>query len=364
MKTEQLPVRKWLARGLSLIFILTLLSTGYLLYQSARHGVNIDFGKFRIDGLLAAVVILIFSWLVEAGRLSIIIHGMGGSYPAEKIYFFKVLAINLATNFTGNITPFYSGGIPTQAYLLCKAGLPAGKSSAVVTLRVIMSSLVFTLLTPFLLLFYHSKLTGGYLRNATSVAIPIAFGLSGLLLLFIIRPVIATSFLSWLMKRLAKGRRPGGKESRVQAFIHKLLNQIEVFRCSIQNFRNGICIYLSFLLSALYWASFFAIAPFLMIACGIEINGMFWQIIFLQFILVFIISYIPVPSGSGIMEIGFYSVFSFIPPPLRALLIFVWRMFSYHIATIVGGVILVRLINQTTGHRTPKYVPAPEALPK
>ena len=235
MKTEQLPVRKWFVRGLSLIFILTLLSTGYLLYQSARHGANIDFAKFKPGGFAIVLAILIFSWLVEAGRLSIIIDGMAGNEPFGKIPFFKVLEINIATNFAGNITPFYSGGIPTQVYLLCKAGLSAGKSSAVVTLRVIMSSLVFTILTPFLLLFYHSKLTGGYLRDATSIAIPIAFGLSGLLLLFIIRPVIATNFLTWLTKRLTKGRRD--KESKCFAVRFKTSGMVSPFICPFYSAR-------------------------------------------------------------------------------------------------------------------------------
>lgn len=363
MKTEQLPVRKWLVRGLTLILIFTLLSTGYLLYQSAAHGLKIDFQKFRLDAFGTAILILILSWLIEASRLSFIINGIADNDPAQKIHFAKVLEINLATSFAGNITPFYSGGIPTQIYLLCQAGLQPGKSSAVVTLRVIISSLVFTLLTPFLLLFYRSRLTDGYMRNATSIAIPIAFVLSGLLLLFIIKPGIASNFLTLLMKLFTKKRstrEPSQKsKSRVQTFINRLFTQIEVFHDSIKQFRNGIYFYLAFLFSVLYWAGFFAIAPFLMYACGINVSGMFWQIILFQFILVFIVAYIPIPSGSGIMEFGFYSVFSFIPPPLRALFIFIWRILSYHIATFVGGFILVKLINQQSDR-----VRHPEAVPK
>ncbi len=369
MKTNQLPVHKWLSRGLTLIFVFSLLSTGYLLYQSANHGLKIDFQKFKFDAFGVAILILISSWLIEASRLSFIINGIALNNKAvngldERIPFVKVLEINLATNFAGNITPFYSGGIPTQIYLLCKAGLQPGRSSAVVTLRVIMSSLVFTILTPFLLLFYHAKLTDGYMRNATSIAIPIAFALSGLLLLFIVKPRIAGNLLALLMKLFTKKRssqKPQQKsESRAHAFINKLFVEIEVFHDSIKLFRKGIYFYLAFLFSAFYWASFFAIAPFLMYACGIDTGDMFWQIIFFQFILVFIIAYIPIPSGSGVMELGFYSVFGFIPPPLRALFIFIWRFLSYHIATFVGGVILVKIINQPQPERRPEL---PEAVP-
>jgi uncharacterized protein (TIRG00374 family) len=370
MNTNQLPVRKWLVRGLTLIFVCTLLSTGYLLYQSAAHGLNIDFRKFKYDAFGAAILILIASWLIEASRLSFIINGMtvGGGVSSNdtdkgfngKIPFTKILEINLAANFAGNITPFYSGGIPTQVYLLCKAGLQPGKSSAVVTLRVIMSSLVFTILTPFLLLFYHAKLTDGYLRNATTIAIPIAFMLSGLLLLFIARPRIAGNLLAFFVKLLKRKPSPQKPESRVHALINKLFTEIEAFQDSIKHFRKGIYFYLAFLFSALYWAGFFAIAPFLMYACGINVTSAFWQIIFFQFILVFIIAYIPIPSGSGIMEFGFYSVFSFIPPPLRALFIFIWRFLSYHVATFAGGFILVKLINRPDRERQPE---PEEAIP-
>lgn len=341
MKTEQLPIRNWFLSGLSLILFFTILSTGYLFLNSGTHGLQIDFSKFKFDSFGLVLLMLISSWLIESSRISFIVTGLG-----ERISFFKVLEINLATAFTGNITPFYSGGIPTQIYLLCKTGLSPGKSSAVVTMRVILSTLVFTILTPFLLLLYHTKLTNNYLRHVTSIAIPIAFALAALLLLFITRPRIASDLLAFLMSPFRTTR----FHRKLQPIIIKLFKEIEIFQNSIKEFRRGIYFYLAFLFSILYWSCFFAIAPCLMSACGIKFGDQFWQIIFFQFILVFMIAYIPIPSGSGVMELGLYSVFSFIPPGMRALFIFAWRLISYHIVTFVGGIILIKLINKPVQH--------------
>jgi uncharacterized protein (TIRG00374 family) len=346
MEINRLPISKWFPKGLSLILVFTLASAGYLLYSAAASGLKIDFQQFNYLALGLAILALLSSWLIEGTRISLIITGL-----AEKISFFKVLGINLATAFTGNITPFYSGGIPMQIYLLCKEGITPGKSSAVVTLRVILSTLIFTILTPFLLLGYHLKLTHGIMRQITAIAIPIAFIISGLLLLFIIKPKITQNLFAFLIKLVKASR----IQKHWQPFMAKLLTELETFHNSIKEFRKGIYFYLAFLFSLLYWICFFSIAPLLMYACGINITERFFQIIFFQFILVFIIAYVPIPSGSGVMELGFYSVFWFIPPQLRALFIFSWRLLSYHMATLVGGIIILKFINRH--NRQPVVLP-------
>jgi glycosyltransferase 2 family protein len=346
MEITRFPIRKWFPQGLSLILVFSLASAGYLLYNSAASGLKIDFRHFNYFALGLAILTLLGSWLIEGTRISLIITGLG-----EKVSFFKILGINLATAFSGNVTPFYSGGIPIQIYLLCKSGISPGKSSAIVTLRVILSTLIFTILTPFLLLFYHMKLTHGIMRRITMTAIPIAFIFSGLLLLFIIKPKITQNLFAFLVKLVKITR----IQKHLQPFMAKLLAEIETFHNSIKEFRKGIYFYLAFLFSLLYWTCFFSIAPFLMYACGINIAQRFFQIIFFQFILVFVIAYIPVPSGSGVMELGFYSVFRFIPPQLRVLFIFCWRLLSYHMVTLVGGIIILKLIKRQ--NRQPVVLP-------
>ncbi|MCL6591854.1 MAG: flippase-like domain-containing protein [Firmicutes bacterium] len=337
MKSETLPIQKWLARGLSLVIIFTLISTGFMLLHSSAWNLKIDFSRLNYLALGLACLALLVSWIAEGGRIKVIAAGLG-----EKITLAKVLGINLAAACTANITPFYSGGIPTQIYLLCRNGIQPGKSSAIVTLRLIISTLIFTLFAPFLLLFYHTKFSFGIARQITAVAIPLAFLGSALMIFFIINPKLLGNFFAFLIG-LFKNHRFSQK---IKSRLERLLEEIETFHQSIKDFRNGIHFYIAFLLSILYWISFFSIAPLLIYTFGASGPGVFLETILLQFILVFIVAYIPIPSGSGVMELGLYSVFIFVPSlQLRTIIILIWRFLSYHVATFVGGVILIKQIH-------------------
>lgn len=346
MKQNSLPLKEWLTKGLTIALILTLASTLFIFLHSsssAKHAFN--WGQFNFLAFFLACLVLLGSWLMEAVRIHLITTGLGEEIPLRRIF-----GINLATTFSGNITPFYSGGVPTQIYLLCRNGMQPGKASAVVTIRVIFSTLVFTITVPFLLLFYHAKFSVGVVRQATSVAIPLAFLVSAVLIGLIVKPKIAKVGCSFLINKFEKFK----FFQRILPRIEHLLNELDVFHQAIQQFRRGINLYLVILCSFLYWTLFFAIAPFVMFALGINVANLFWEIIFFQFILVFIISYLPIPGGSGVMELSFYSILVFIPANLRAIFVLFWRLLSYYISTFIGGLVLLRMIRRRN--------PAAEAL--
>lgn len=338
MKQNSLPLKQWISKGLTIAFILALLSTGYIfIHSSSATKYVIHWDKFNYLALAAACLALVGSWLLEALRIYLILTGLG-----EKISLKRIMGINLATTFTGNITPFYSGGVPTQIYLFCRDGIQAGKASAIVTMRVILSTLVFTTIVPFLLLFYNRKFSFGPIHQVTSIAIPIAFIVSGLLIGFIINPKLAKALFVAFIKKFSANR----WVQKLVPALERIIQELDVFHESIRQFRHGINFYLTLLCSFLYWALFFSIAPFVMFALGINAAHIFLEIIVFQFILVFIISYLPIPGGSGVMELSFYSILVFIPSNLRAMFVLFWRFLSYYLTTFVGGVVLLRIMNQ------------------
>ena len=195
MKSTSLPIRDWFIKGLSVVLILTLCSTGYLFFNSASAGKWSGWHKFNFIAFGFACLAVICTWLVEGLRIYLITSGLG-----EKVSFKTIVGINLAATFSGNITPYASGGIPTQVYLLCQNGINPGKSSAIVTLRIVLSSLFYTLFVPFLLLFYRSKFSTGIMHQVTNVAIPLAFVLSAVLIVFILKPRFAKNLLAFVIK--------------------------------------------------------------------------------------------------------------------------------------------------------------------
>ncbi|HYH05276.1 MAG TPA: lysylphosphatidylglycerol synthase transmembrane domain-containing protein [Bacillota bacterium] len=337
MKKLPPQMQKWFRGGFSLVLILTLCSSALILINSIPKNVDSLWKNLNYPVLVLAFVALVFSWLIEAVRIWLIASGLG-----EKISLLKILNINLATSFIGNITPFYSGAVPTQIYLLTQNGIQAGRSSAIVTIRLIVSTLIFTLFAPFLLFSYHKTFSAGIMQIVISVAIPISALISLLLIVFIIKPKVAKYLVNYLLKLLHRTR----LSSKITPFVTKFLNELEIFHDSIKEFRKAFNFYLVILTTFGYWVCFFAVAPLLMQAFGLNTPGMFVKSILLQFILFFIMAYMPVPGGSGIMELGLFSVLSFVPIQIRAILILVWRFLSYHLSTLVGGIILLRIINR------------------
>ncbi len=336
MKKQAFPLKKLLIKGLSLVIILAIVSSVILFTSSITSGNWPKLNQLNYLALGLACLSLILSWLAEGFRIKMIASGLG-----EQIPFIKLLSINLASSFTGNVTPFNSGGVPTQIFLLCRNGLTPGKAGALVTIRIIISTLLFTIVSPFLILFYHTRFSFGILHHVTTIAIPLAVLLSIGLIAFIVKPKLASNLLMKILNLLKLGR----LKHRIGPYLDKVTLEAEVFHRSIKEFRNWLNIILVFFLTVLYWVFFFGIAPLLMYAFGLNPAGRFMEIILLQFILVFVLAYLPIPGGTGVMELSLFSVLVFIPLQLRAIFILLWRFLSYYLSTFVGGVVLLKLLN-------------------
>lgn len=337
MKKQSFPLQKLLVKGLSLVILLTIISLFFLFSASATPDNWPKLSLLNYPAFGLACLSLFLSWLAEGLRVKMIAFGLG-----ERLSFGAICGINLAATFTGNVTPFNSGGVPTQIFLLCRKGLTPGKAGALVTIRMVITTLLFTFVSPFLILFYHARFSFGILHQITTIAIPLAIALSLGLIAFLIKPKLATSLLLGVLNSL-KLSRLGHK---IGPYLQRLTAEAETFQRSIKKFRNWLNIILIFLLTIVYWVFFFGIAPLLMYAFGLNPAGKVLEIILLQFVLVFLLAYLPIPGGSGVMELSLFSVMIFIPLQLRAVFIVIWRFLSYYLSTVVGGIVLLRLINK------------------
>lgn len=341
MKTNSFPLKKLLIKGLSVVILLTIISSFFLFSTSLNSGRLIKLHQLNYLALGLACLALIFSWLAEVFRIKIIASGLG-----ERISFLKIFGINLASTFTGNVTPFNSGGVPTQIFLLCRNGLTPGRAGALVTIRIVVTTLLFTIVAPFLLLFYHTRFSFGILRNITTIVIPLAAVLSIGLTIFILNPKLTADLLMKLLNFLKLGR----LGRWIEPFLDRIILEAEIFHSSIKEFRNWLNIILVFFFTIVYWLFFFGIAPLLMYAFGLNPADKIIEIILLQFILMFILAYLPIPGGTGVMELSLYSILVFVPLQFRAVFILLWRFLSYYLSTFVGGFVLLKLINQPVQH--------------
>lgn len=253
----------------------------------------------------------------------------------------------MATLFSGNITPFTSGGAPTQVYLLHRSGISLGKSTAVVTLRMVLSTLFFTIGGPILIFLFQHELLNQL--NLTAFAVPIrialflALGFSVGIVFILWRPSRGNTFADWLFGLKWVQRLLGDRTASWRAAFTKEMGEFNDALLLIR--KKPLQLFWILVYTLVYWIIFFSIAPAILLGFGLSIRSELTWIIFLQFVLLFLLSFIPIPGGSGVAELGFYSVFAFfVPKHILAIFVAIWRLLSYHLSTLVGGVFFLKLI--------------------
>ena len=88
--------------------------------------------------------------------------------------------------------------------------------------------------------------------------------------------------------------------------------------------------------SLMFWASSMLVMPMVLVALGY--HGYFWQAAVASLVVYLLMPFVPVPGGSGVGELGFYSIFSsFLTSDLAGLLTLIWRFFDFYLGLLVGG---------------------------
>src|SRR5690606_27211465 len=166
---------------------------------------------------------------------------------------------------------------------------------------------------------------------------------AGVLLLLLFRPAKGT-FLIRRFFRLKLVQKILG--TKAETLCQKLLTEGEEFRASLRTISVDKTIPVLFVVFLTFcsWISTLLIAPAVMMAFGVNIHGKFFRILLLECVIYFLLSFVPIPGGSGVAEIGFFSLFAiYLPKHLQAISVTIWRLLSYYLNTLVGGVCFLRL---------------------
>ena len=117
--------------------------------------------------------------------------------------------------------------------------------------------------------------------------------------------------------------RVAGETSRLRAFLR------EIVRLGWKQ------ILLAALCSLMFWASSMLVMPIVLVALGY--HGYFWQAAVASLVVYLLMPFVPVPGGSGVGELGFYSIFSsFLTSDLAGLLTLIWRFFDFYLGPAGG----------------------------
>ncbi|HBL36310.1 MAG TPA: hypothetical protein DDZ55_05825 [Firmicutes bacterium] len=332
----------FIRKGMLITLTIGLITMGGLLFSSTTTATWHSLRLIHPKNICLMLGIVVLSWLVEGLRVKTIAHLLD-----EEVGFFTLLRINLASIFSGNITPLYSGTIPTQVYLLHQHGISIGKASAIVTIRLSFTSLLVSIGGPILLYIFRGKLLDELgLSNLTEFVdyiLLLALALSALLLFLLLRPRKGEYLIKKVFGFKFVQKIFGNKAETLQ---EKILAEGEEFRAALGTLfvDKTLQVLFVFFLTFCSWLSTLLIAPAIMMAFGVNVHGKIFRIILLECVIHFLLSFVPIPGGSGAAEIGFFSIFAiYLPKHLQAISVTLWRLLSYYLNTLVGGLCFLRL---------------------
>jgi len=281
--------------------------------------------------ILFILTIVILSLIVDTLRIKNLLSALGEVLPFA--YLFK---FNLSTFFIGYITPFGSGALPLTLYLMNKKNISPNKSLMIFTVKLLFSGIFFGTVPPILLIFFRKQLELGATLSAFAILVSIVLILLLILLIYII---LKPQFIIYIVNKVEEI--PFIKKRNYNIFFETTRNEIIQYHKNFQDLfkvSSGAKFFLVQLLYAIiFWLLFYSIAPILLIAMGVKFNLL--SIIGRQLIFYDILAYSFIPSGAGVVEVGFASIFSnILPKVLLGIFVGIWRFFTYYVYLIASAI--------------------------
>ncbi|MDI6601642.1 MAG: flippase-like domain-containing protein [Thermoanaerobacteraceae bacterium] len=284
--------------------------------------------------ILLMILMMFCTWIVDTLRVHNLLSIMG-----ERISFFYLLVSNIASHFIGAITPFQSGALPALVYYLSRRNVKLNKGIIAVTGRLLYSLLFFGIFPLFLTVFFFNRLgLNIYLRILAIGASLFLF----LLLLGCWYLMVNPHFVELLTVRIGYStviKRVTFKRSR-DKWIWRIIKEIKEYNKNFKimlSYGTKVTI-IQFAYTVMFWFIFFNFATVLMKAMGFSVD--WFNVLARQTIFYSILTYNPIPSGSGVVELGYAAIFAnMVPTSFLGIFVGMWRFFSFYMYVIVSGII-------------------------
>jgi len=309
-------------------------------WAEAAHELWGAFRTMKFSFLLLATAAALARFYMDILRVQMLSKAAGRWMP-----FRSSAEFNLGGLFLGAVTPFQSGGIPLQLFILRRLGLSIGAGGAVIAFRGILTGIIFVLVLPVMVLFFREFLVSSVVRSLGKYLM-VLYSVMLLLLFFaLIRPgEMKRRLLSF--DALLRRRRIV-RTDRFERLYGLLFEQIEEFRnCSRGYFRSK-----RGLLSAAFLASVGGvvlsslIAPAILYGLGQAPSVL--ACLMLATLLIYILAFVPTPGASGFAEVGAYSLFLLVADKgTLGIFVLLWRFFTLYLGAFLGGVLLLRMLRK------------------
>jgi len=333
---------------------LTGLATGVVLRLTWQERSWRELQSFDTRWLLVALGLVLGAWVADVWRLQAMGLGMGYRIP-----FRVALRTNLLGYFLSAITPFTVGGGPVQIYSLYRAGLPVGHAAAAVMGSGFIAHLSLAILG--LVLVFGLDLTVS--------ADPMVDEIVRWVLLIYAIGLFALTMLLWQVHRARRviggivyralrlfshPERARARASAVDAAVVELSHGLRQVVG-----RWGGWALVGAAAYQLYFLLIFSTVPAL--AKGLGSNPPYWHVVAVQVPIYLLGSIIPTPGASGGLELGLAAgLLNHVPEYEIGIIVAAWRLLTYHLVLVVGGVVLLFFVRGSAG-RTARAAEPPAA---
>ncbi len=275
-------------------------------------------------------------WLLQAFAYQYI-----GRIVEARASFWTSLRITLFGEYYSAITPFASGGQPMQIAYYRRYGVNAAKAAMILAVRYVG---------------YISAICVCYIVSVSVsgarilAAHPLVFWLTafGFVINFASIVMVATLLLRssfvqrvglWLIGRITRIRPLAAKRDK---WSEAFLKGMEEFTLAAECIRNNpmrCLLAMGMMLASVF--CIFSVAYLVYRALGLSQSGYF-DLFAMQLFLYLAASFAPTPGATGATEGGFYLFFAMVfPQNLLYSAMLVWRLFTYYVHLLIGGLLVV-----------------------
>jgi len=299
------------------------------------------FKRINIFYLLLAITFHITAWLIWSTRLKVMSDFIGKGRNGYNLKIRNSVKIILVDYFAASITPSQFGGEFIRIYLLSNNGLSIGDSTVVVIGERILD--FFVIVTGGIISFIIFR----EILPHDNILYSVFTWLGVVLLIFIIfvsyfllNPDKFKKFVELFLFRIIKFRRFEGLRDRILVEFKNFCHSLDRFK-----YEGKRVLGIALILTILFWITEFSLISLILVGFGE--NPMWMYSVAAQFIIAMVMSLPVTPGSSGIAEISFAYIFSFIvSSSLLGILTLTWRLIMFYLNLTVGAIASIKIIGE------------------
>ncbi|MDR1240776.1 MAG: flippase-like domain-containing protein [Oscillospiraceae bacterium] len=285
------------------------------------------FPKLNFFYFICSVFSMVFYWLCDSAVLSRIFQGTYNS-------FYDYIKLTMRSQFYNSITPFNSGGQPSQVMRLSKTGMSAGKAISKLAQKFFVYQLCCVAISLFFIMLKSDSFKGKMIGFSFLITVGVIMQCAGLLsiILFYLNKERVMKIVFWASRFLQKIRLIKNAEK----INSKIENQLTFLIENDFSINCGISIFVYSFLQNIFLYS----VPFF-IAKAFGLSGFpVLDMLAAQVFITLISSVSPLPGAAGTAEGGFLLILGdfFVHSDIAPAMI-LCRLVNYYLSMILGFIL-------------------------